>query len=137
MRMQEWSPPATHLILDHDAKFVVGFDAVFGADGTEVKRVGPLAPNRNAFAERWVQTVRTECLDHFLVLDESHLRQILKEFVEHYNLERPHQSRGNVPLPDAAADDANEPRILPFPAGEVRCRTRLGGLLKHYHRVAA
>ena len=52
---------------------------------------------------------------------------------ELYNAERPHQARGNVPLPDA---DEEGPRILPFPSGEVRCRERLGGLLRHYHRAA-
>jgi putative transposase len=57
----------------------------------------------------------------------------LKEYLEHYNAERPHQAKGNVPLPEA---DADGPRVLPFPSGEVRCRERLGGLLKHYHRAA-
>ncbi len=56
---------------------------------------------------------------------------------ELYNTERPHQARGNVPLPVAEADDAGEPRILKFPSGEVRCQGRLGGLLKHYYRAAA
>ena len=63
----------------------------------------------------------------------EHLRHVLKEYVEQYNAERPHQARGNVPLPDA---DAEEPRILPLPSGEVKCRERLGGLLRHYHRAA-
>ncbi len=138
MQMGEWNLPARFLLLDHDTKFTKSFDAVFEAESTEVKRVGPLAPNMNAYAERWVQTARNECLDHFLILGEAHLRHVMKEFVDHYNEERPHQSRGNVPLPDAVADDeAKEPRILPFPTGEVRCKERLGGLFKHYHRVAA
>jgi hypothetical protein len=54
--------------LDHDAKFTGGFDEVFEAEGTEVKRVGPVSPNLNAYAERWVQSARKECLDHFLIL---------------------------------------------------------------------
>jgi putative transposase len=128
--------PATHLLIDHDAKFTDGFDAVFEADGTQVKRVGPVAPNLNSYAERFAQTLRVSRLDHFLILGESHLRCVVKEFVEHYNTERPHQARGNVPLPVAAADDAGEPPIPPFPKGEVRCRERLGGLLKHCHRAA-
>jgi putative transposase len=61
----------------------------------------------------------------------------VREFLIHYHEERPHQCRGNVPLPVAAADDAGQPRILPFPSGEVKCRERLGGLLKHYYRAAA
>jgi putative transposase len=137
MRMAEWGLPATHLLLDHDAKFTREFDAVFRADGVEVKRVGPVAPNLNAYAERWVQSLRQECLDHFVVLGEGHLRHLVREYVEHHNLERPHQGRGNVPLPDAQAADAGEPPTLRFPGGEVRCRERLGGLLKHYHRAAA
>lgn len=137
MAMADLGLPARVLLLDHDAKFAGGFDAVFEADGVEVKRVGPAAPNLNAYAERWAQSLRTECLDHFLVLGEGHLRHLVREYVEHYNAERPHQARGNVPLPVAAAEEAGEPPVLPFPKGEVKCRERLGGLLKHYHRAAA
>jgi len=63
-----------------------------------VKRVGPVAPNLNAYAERWVQSLRAECLDHLVICGESHLRHVLKEYLEHYNSERPHQAKGNVPL---------------------------------------
>jgi putative transposase len=136
MEMAELGLPARFLIRDYDTKFVSGFDAVFEADGTEVKRVGPVAPNLNAYAERWVQTLRVECLDHFLVLGESHLRHIVKEFVEHYNFDRPHQARGNVPLPDAVAVDAGKSRSPPA-TGEIICKQRLGGLLRHYQRQAA
>ena len=87
----------------------------------------------NAFAERWVQALRTECLDHFLVVGERHLAHIVKEF-EHYHGERPHQGVGNVPLCEAGEDG---PPVLRFPSGEVRCRERLGGLLKHYYRAVA
>jgi hypothetical protein len=82
-----------------------------------------------------VQAVKTECLDHFVVCGERHLRHLVREFVAHYHAERPHQALGNVPLPAAAS--AGDPPILPFPRGPVRCRTRLGGLLRHYHRAAA
>ena len=137
MEMDELGLTATHLLIDHDTKFAAGFDHVFEGQNTKVKRVGPLAPNMNAYAERWVQTLRTECLDHFLILGEKHLRYLAKVFVEHYNVERPHQGRGNVPLPDAQANDTGAPRVLKFPTGEVQCKERLGGLLKHYHRAAA
>jgi putative transposase len=137
MEMADLGLTATHLLLDHDTKFVNGFDSVFEAEGTELKRVGPLAPNMNAYAERWVQTLRTECLDHFLILGESHLRHVVKEFVQHYNLERPHQGRGNVPLPDAQTNDGGKPPTVKLATGEVHCKERLGGLLKHYHRAAA
>ena len=81
-----------------------------------------------------MRTLRAECLDHFLVCGESHLQHIVKEFVAHYNAERPHQGVGNVPLTDAGID---EPPILSLPSGEVKCRPRFGGLLKHYYRAAA
>src|SRR5207248_6403118 len=115
-RLAELALSARFLLLDHDSKFTAGFDAVFEAEGTEVKRVGPVAPNLNGYAERWVQSLRQECLDHFLICGEGHLRHVLTEYVEHYNSERPHQSRGNVPLPTAEADDAGGPRVLPFPS---------------------
>ena len=111
-------------------------DIIFAQEGedAEVKRVGPRAPNMNAYAERWVQTLRQECLDHFLVLGAGPLGHLVKEFVAQYNEERPHQAKDNMPLPEA---DEPEPRILKFPAGAVKCRERLGGLLKHYYRDAA
>jgi putative transposase len=137
MDMDDLGLPARFLLLDHDTKFTKSFDAVFEADDCEVKRVGPVAPNLNAIAERWVQSVKTECLDHFLILGENHFRHLLTQYAEYHNLERPHQARDNVPLPVAASKDAGEPRILPFPSGEVKCRQRLGGLLKHYYRAAA
>src|SRR5262249_13536347 len=101
MAMAEWGLAARFLLLDYDAKFTDGFDAVFAAEGTEFKRVGPVAPNLNGYAERWVQSLRTECLDHFVVLGEGHLRHRVREYVEHHNLDRPHQGRGNVALPRA------------------------------------
>jgi putative transposase len=134
MQMQDWNLPCDYLIIDLDSKYTNSFDAVFEAEDAEILRVDPSAPNLNAYAERWVRTLRAECLDHFLICGESHLRHVVNEFVEHYNHERPHQGVGNVPLPDAGE---SEPSVLPFPAGEVRCRERLGGLLKHYYRAAA
>lgn len=134
MTMDDWNLQISHLIIDHDSKLTDSFDAVFKAEGAEIHRVGPLAPNMNAYAERFVQTLRKECLDHFVVCGEKHLRYLVKEFVAHYHLERPHQGRGNVPLPVA---DAGEPQVLTFPKGEVVCRSRLGRLLRHYSRAAA
>jgi putative transposase len=124
-----------HLIIDHDAKFTDSFDGVFVAQGAEVRRVGPRAPNMNAYAERFAQTLRQECLDHFLVCGERHLHHLVTQFVAHYPDERPHQGVGNVPLAVAGQEGA-EPCILPFPSGEVKCRERLGGLLKRYRAAA-
>ena len=87
-------------------------------------------------ARGFAQTLRQERLDHFLIYGERHLHHLVTQFVAHYLEEPPHQGVDNVTLPDAGRGD-DEPRILPFPSGEVKCRRRLGGLLKHYHRAAA
>jgi len=98
-----------------------------------VKAVGPRAANLNAYAERWVQSVEQECLDHFVVFGEAHLRHILGEYVSHHNRERPHQALGNRP---PSAHDPPGPEGAPG-AGEVVVSARLGGLLRHYRRQAA
>jgi putative transposase len=100
----------------------------------EVKKVAVRAPNQNAHAERFVQSVKQECLDHFLVFGEAHLRHIVTEYVQHHNEERPHQALGNEP-PGGLPPMGDGPATISL--SEVRCRRRLGGLLKHYHRVAA
>jgi putative transposase len=130
MQMAEWGLQARFLLLDHDSKFTSSFDAALEAEGTEVKRVGPAASNLNATPERFVQTLKTECLGHFVICGEAHLRHLFCEFVDlHDNFERPHHGVGTVPFPDAAAD---QPHILQFPTGAVVGRERLGGLLRHY-----
>ena len=83
----------------------------------------------NAYAERFVQTLKTEGLDHFLVVGERHLAHVVKEFVEHSHQERPHQAKGNVTLAEA-----DGPRVHRIPSGDVGCRKRLGRLLKHDYR---
>jgi putative transposase len=132
-------PTPEVLIIDHDSKFTKEFDTIWSAEGTSVKRVGPFAPNLNAFAERFAQTLRHECLDHFLILGEKHLRHLLKEFLEHYHEERPHQSLDNRPPNQSAGPE--EVAVIPFvkepkPA-KVVCRERFGGLLKSYSCAAA
>jgi putative transposase len=135
MQMADWGLPATHLLIDHDSKFTDSFDAVFQTDNCVVKRVGPQAPNLNAFAERFVQTLSVELLDRFIILCDKHLLHITKEFLEHYNEERPHQGVGNRPLKNVAKEP--EPCTLPFASGKIVCKERLGGLLKSYHREVA
>jgi putative transposase len=128
----------THLIRDFDGKFGPDFDATLKAQGIKVMRVGPRRPKMNAHAERWIQSIRREALDHFIVFGEKHLRYLLSEYLAHYNGdlggERPHQGLGNVPLAPVipappAPEDASTKGII--------CRQRLGGLLKHYYRRAA
>src|SRR5436309_6540535 len=87
------------------------FDAVFHADGVEVLLTPPHAPRANAFAERWVRTVRRECLDRVLIYNTRHLLAVLGEYLAHYNERRPHQGRGQCP-PDRGT--------LPAPVTDLR-----------------
>ena len=123
----------TMLIRDHDSKFTAEFDGILESEGIEIKKVGPRAPNMNAIAERWVQSIKQECLDHFVVFGEKHLRHIVSEYVKFHNDERPHQGVGNARL---RVIGAKEPPVENA-EGEIVCAARLGGLLKHYCRRAA
>src|SRR5262249_38857553 len=121
---QEHKP--THLLRDRDAKFTRQFDAILESEGIEVKPVCVRAPNMNATAERFVQSAKPECLDHFVFFGEKHLRFVLSEWVRHYNQTRPHQGVGNKPLGDWQAPEPVEVIRLE----DVRCDERLGGLIK-------
>jgi putative transposase len=117
------------LIHDRDSKFVAGFDEVFRAEGVRVATTPYRAPRANAICERWIGSARREVLDWMLITGERHLGRVLSEYVEHYNVERPHRSLGlRAPL---AEEEAGRPM------GEVVCRSRLGGLLNEYSRQAA
>jgi putative transposase len=127
--LEEAGSRFTHLIRDRDAKFTEAFDAVFASTGIEIVKTAPQAPRMNAFAERWVKTVRAECTDRMLIASERHLRTVLKEYVRHYNAGRSHQGDGmGLRAPN---DDAN---IIPFPAstGQIRHKTVRGGLIDEY-----
>jgi putative transposase len=88
------------LIRDRDAKFTAAFDSVFTAAGIEPVKIPPRAPRANAFAERWVRTVRSECLAWTLIWSRGHLRRVLTGYLEHYNTGRPHRGIGlEVPVP--------------------------------------
>ena len=116
------------IIRDRDTKFGGGFDAVFAADGVEVIRTPVRTPVANAYAERWVRTVRQECLDWKLILNRRHLRQVLDVYVAHYNSGRPHRGLGlDVPVPvDASVD----------PSAPIERVGLLGGLIHEYTRAA-
>lgn len=120
------------LIRDRDTKFTGPFDEVFAAEGMEVIKTPVRAPRANAQAERFVGTVRRECLDWTLVLGRRHLEAVLAEYLDHYNSHRPHRSRELV----APACTGDPPMRAPAGPGRVRRIDRLGGLLHEYHRAA-
>jgi putative transposase len=125
--LDETAPPMRFLIHDHDTQFTATFDHVFESEGLAIVLTPYRAPKANAFAERWVRSVREECLDHLLLLGQRHLRRVLVEYVQYYNTARPHQGL-----------DQQAP--LPFPprqTGPVACREVLGGIIHDYYRQAA
>jgi transposase InsO family protein len=101
------------LVRDRDTKFTAAFDAVFAAEAIEVLRTPVRAPRANAYAERWVGTVRRELVDRMLILGCRQLRSVLAEYVDHYNVHRPHRALGQAPPLGAA-----EPPVV-WPAGSV------------------
>lgn len=115
-------------VRDRDTKFTAAFDAVFARAGIEVLKTPPRAPQANAFAERWVRTVRAECLDWVLLAGPRHLQRVLTVYVEHYNTVRPHRSLQLAAPVEACASAAAGDRVLR--------RDLLGGLLHEYHRAA-
>jgi putative transposase len=118
------------LIHDRDSKFSGAFDELFRSEGINVIHTPIRAPQANAYAERFVRTIRAECLDWLLILGRHHLESVLRIYTGHYNRERPH--RGLALLPP---DPTNaEP---PASQGEIKRRDRLGGLIHEYHRAAA
>jgi putative transposase len=122
----------THLIRDLDTKFTTAFDAAMKSAGVTVVPVGPRAPNLNAFSERVVLSIKSECLDHFVAFGEAHLHYLVQEYLAHYHTERPHQGKDNLPL----TGDPSPPRQEPAAAKVVEREQRLGGLLNHYRRAA-
>jgi transposase InsO family protein len=120
------------VVRDRDAKFSRSFDDVFRSENAEVLVTPVQAPNANAYAERWLRTVRAECLDWLLLVGRGHLEQILRVYAAHYNAHRPHRALGLEP-PDPPADL----RVVDGGPTRVRRRDLLGGLLHEYHRQAA
>ena len=118
-----------YVIRDRDTKFTAAFDAVFAAEGIRVLPTPVRAPQANAYAERWVGTVRREVLDRTLILGRRQLVSVLTEYTEHYNLHRPHRALGQAP-----PLGPGEPVVV-VPAGRLERRDRLGGLIHEYAQV--
>ena len=117
------------LIRDRDSKFTTAFDAMFTGADIRIIRTPVRAPRANAIAERFIGTLRRECLDHILITGPRHLEVVLREYVQHFNTQGPHRSlRQRPPAGDTPSGSAAAVRVLR--------RDRLGGLLHEYVQVA-
>ena len=122
--------PGQYMIHDGDKKFCASCKEILDDAGVKRVPLPPRSPWLNAFAERWIQSVKTEVLSKMILFGERSLRHVLGEYIARYHEERPHQGKGNVMLfPSARAEPGSEATIA--------CRERLGGLLKYYYRQAA
>jgi putative transposase len=117
--------PARFLIHDRDSKFSRVFDEVFRSDGVEIIRTPFRAPQANAFAERWVGTVRRDCLDWILIVSRRQLEQVLRVYVDHYNRHRPHRALGLTP----PTPEWRLRRVSSHAPDHLHRRDRLGGLV--------
>jgi putative transposase len=120
------------LVRDRDTKFTTVFDAVFADAGVEVVKIPPRAPRANAFAERWVRTVRTECLDWTLIWNQRQLYRVLTEYLRHYNAVRPHRSLDLQP----PISTRRLTLVGPAASRPVERVDVLGGLIHEYRRAA-
>ena len=114
-----------YLLHDRDTKFTRSFRAIIASGRVKPLALPARSPNLNAHAERWVRSVKEECLSKVILFGERSLRRALSEYVEHFHAERNHQGKGNILLFPRATAQQRE--------GPVRCRERLGGLLRYYH----
>jgi transposase InsO family protein len=118
-----------YLLHDRDTKYTASFRGIIASGDVEALVLPARSPNLNAYAERWVRSVKEECLSKIVLFGERSLRRALSEYVEHFHAERNHQGKDNVLL---CPRDTDHHRARP-----VQCRDRLGGLLRYYHQEAA
>jgi putative transposase len=130
MNLEDHADGFRFLIRDRDTKFTAAFDAVFTAAGVRIIKTPIRAPRANAIAERWISSARRECLDRMLITGERHLRLVLSEYVEHYNVHRPHRTLCQSPPAGRARSPTMAPNV------RVLRRDRLGGLIHEYSQVA-
>lgn len=114
------------LIRDNDKKYIEAFDTVFESQQTRIVPTPIRAPNANSYMERWIRSVRQECLDHILVISEAHLRRVLNGYLAYYNARRPHQG---------LEQQSPIPRLESPTSGRVEKRKVLGGIINDYYRV--
>jgi len=131
--MNEWGflEYCRYLIHDRDSKYCQSFREIIKSGEVKPLRLPARSPNLNAFSERWVKSVKAECLSRMILFGEQSLRRTLREYLVHYHAERNHQGKDNVLLFPTATKAIN--RV----DGPIGCKERLGGLLKYYHRDAA
>ena len=130
--LSERLTPVRFLIHDRDSKFSSVFDEVFRSEGVEIIRTPFRAPKANAFAERWVGTVRRDCLDWILIVSRRQLEQVLRVYVDHYNSHRPHRALGLTP----PSPERRLRLVSPLPPDHIHRRDRLGGLIHEYAAAA-
>jgi putative transposase len=135
MRLDDQGIRPRYLVRDRDSKFSRDFDEVFRSAGIRVIKAPVRAPKARAHAERWIGTVRRECLERLLILSRSHLQHVLDSYVQHYIEHRPHRSLDQRP-PCADPSRDIEPTANVIDLDRVRRRDRLGGLIREY-RLAA
>jgi putative transposase len=123
---------ATYLIHDRDPLFTKAFEAILRERGVKCAKIPAQSPNRNPHAERFVEAIKYECLNHLVLLGERHLRYVIKEVMAHCHRERFRQCLGGH-LIEAKAEATSRNRA----PGKVVCRSRLGGMLSYYYREAA
>jgi len=115
-------------LMDRDTKFTAAFRALLEDAGTEPVLLPARSPNLNAWIERFMRSIKSECLDRMIFFGEESLRRAVREYLAHYHVERNHQGLDNAII---------EPKGIGRGSGRVRCRERLGGMLRYYHRPAA
>jgi putative transposase len=131
--MEGWGFLTTcrYLLHDRDSKFCPSFRQLIESGGVKTLRLPARSPNLNSYAERWVRSVKEECLAKLILFGEQSLQRALQQYLVHYHEERNHQGKENELLFPSQAQGANRVQ------GAVRCQERLGGLLKYYYEEAA
>jgi len=133
MVAEDMGLPPEYIMRDNDAKYSAQFDEVLKSSGAQVKRNTPMSPNLRAHVERFIQTLKFECLKKFVIVGEKHMDHICRVWSRHYNEELPHSARAHLP-PDftAAPQEVTSIRV-----NDIVCTSKLGGVIQSYSRRVA